>query len=107
MELKSIKGCISLSTPVQFTYSPGTNVNGISQEYIKVFPNPFSKWLTVASDKLERVCIVDARGSLVAELYPQKNPEQWNFSHLPSGFYTLQLILKNGAKEYRKIIKAE
>jgi hypothetical protein len=73
VELKSIKGCISLSTPVQFTYSPGTNVNGISREYIQVFPNPFSEWLTVASDKLERVRIVDARGSLVAELYPQRN----------------------------------
>lgn len=107
VELKSIKGCISFSTPVQFTYSPGTNVNGISQEYIQVFPNPFSEWLTVASDKLDRVRIVDARGSLVAQLYPQRNTEQWNLSHLPSGFYTLQLILKNGAKEYRKIIKAE
>lgn len=107
VELRNVKGCISLSTPVSFTYSSGVNANELEQEHIYIFPNPFNQWLTISSKDLEKMRIVDARGCEVNRYIINNETEQMDVSHLTSGFYTLELVFSNGTKAYRKIIKTK
>lgn len=78
----------------------GTTENALTQ--IKVYPNPVSEILNIASDqKLQIAELFDFTGKRLIKT----SSEKINVKQIPSGIYVLKVTLKNGEIITRKIIK--
>ena len=71
---------------------------------IKIFPNPAQTEVTVQTEEIVRVCIMDAIGQVVMEKdFAQTNAASLNISHMPQGIYMIGITTTKG-KTVRKLI---
>jgi len=100
-------GCSAFSQSFNFIYV-GINKNNLHNLNFDVYPNPFTKTITIKSNKkLDKstVKILNIAGEIVYQSNSLKgNETNIDVSELPRGIYFVELN-NNGALERRKIIK--
>lgn len=71
---------------------------------IEIYPNPFSEKIHIRTEeKIAQITLYDASGKKVfIENHPQNTI---SVSHLPKGYYILDILLKNGSTITKKMIK--
>ena len=68
----------------------------VSENHVKVYPNPTSSILHIDSDLyFNRARVFNALGSLVFDQVLNTKPVELDLSHLDPGFYTMQLSTAN------------
>jgi hypothetical protein len=80
-----------------------TNLNEITDDNLKIYPNPVFDRLAVIDDLVQMVRIIDDKGSIVLEATVEL--QTINVADLKAGLYFLQIEYKDGAISHKKIIK--
>ena len=80
--------------------------HSISQDNIKIYPNPAQDYLTISADKLlQKVAIYNTNGKLLLLDEPKgKYESRYSFSNLSQGLYFLKINLIDGQEMTEKII---
>jgi len=100
----------SVSVGSIFIDSSSVRIDEASFPNITVFPNPTDKELKIVNEKLiiEKVLNVDIFNLLGEKIksIPNFNPgESISVADLPDGFYTGQLMIDNGVKNFSFVVK--
>jgi len=87
----------------------GTGIKSVSQDVIKLYPNPVRDLITLetsAMNSISHVQILSTDGRLVRELLINKGSRfHVNMTDLTSGNYTLKITTKSGEQSHHLISK--
>ena len=71
-----------------------------------VFPNPVNSFLTIESQRMDNIEIIDMQGKIVYKSkVTDSRKEQISISNFDSGLYVLKIIHDDDSVQYKKIIK--
>ncbi len=105
VELKNVKGCISLSEPEFFTYTPGTGLSEFFKGKLQVYPNPFTHSTTFKAKGMVSIRLMDMQGRVLKEMSLQQDHITWNLQQLPQGMYMVEVLLENGNCVFERLVK--
>ena len=98
--------CNCNTAMVTFWVTP-LDITGLSEDStpsISVFPNPATDYVTVEAEGLRNVQIIDLRGRVVIDAFPETKQARLSVSDLQSGVYVLVAKSKKGSVQ-RAFIK--
>lgn len=97
--------CESARSPVTVTVDSTLSTSEAgTKNTVKIYPNPFSDAVTIDRPELiGSLNIFDASGKLVMQSV--KAEQKLTLSHLISGTYILQILMKDGTRQSVKLIK--
>lgn len=83
-------------------FSVISNIEDITNEAIRIFPNPVASELQIDYSGNYKGYIVNMQGSLIQHLH---NVNRVNVATLPAGLYLLYITSDDGKKAFRRFIK--
>jgi hypothetical protein len=104
-----VNGCTVQLAPVTIDNLVGTNDPGTADVKIKLWPNPAGHAFRLDLANLEPsgMDILNAQGRLVRTLEPGEWNGEISVNELPTGFYYLKVISRNGVCQVVKWVKGE
>ena len=106
-----IDGCNGLkSGPVDNVpaKNPLSDLNEMGTDQVKIYPNPFDDYITVAFDKSEQrtISIMDESGRVLNNYQVLESDNiQINLSDLIHGVYFMKITFENGTSEVKRIVR--